>query len=173
MANPTHLDRKSGPVPLLLFAVVVSFVLWVVFVVGVPPQETFLGVICALATTAFIFSMWRAERDHLALSVRDILQVRYVPGQVVHDAFRIIGMLFRDVWSGGRAQSLFRVHTFDASPPDPTKLEREVLLVLYMTASPNSILLGVQGDRNLLLMHQLLEEPLPAMARNLGAGGLG
>ncbi len=179
MENGNQLEPQTGPRPrpraMLCLALASTALLWIVFVAGVPAQELVVGALCAAAFTAFIFSMWRAQGEHLALRVCDVLEIRQVPAQIVRDAFLVIRILFGDLLGTRPAESLYIVHAFDACARDPQKIDgrklaREVLAVAYMTASPNSIVLGIHQERSLMLMHQLAKTPLPAMARELGAG---
>ena len=161
-------ERRSRlflPVSLLILAS-----LWIVLVAGLPSQEAVLGAISAVLTTLFIFSMWRAQDSHVEWHARDVLEIIHVPAQIVHDALLIIGILVRDLLGRHAAGSQYIVYAFDASPSSPRKAAREVLAVTYMTASPNSIVLGIHPKRNLVLLHQLADTPLPAMMRHLGAG---
>ncbi len=173
MGNAKQSRPHPGPLGSLAIALAGASALWLVFVAGAPAQECLLGAVCALACTAFMAYMWRAQADHFAWNVRDVLEIRHVPGQIVHDAFLVIGILSRDLFGIRAAESLYMVHAFDASssqPPDARKLARETLAVAYMTASPNSIVLGIHQHRKLMLVHQLAETPLSEMARELGAG---
>ncbi len=160
--------RPNASRSVLLFSAAAGFLLWIVLVAGLPTQEAFLGALCAFASAVFTFFLWRAQPDHLVFRLRDVLLIRHVPAQIAGDACLVTRILFRDLFGIRPAESLYRVHTFDAA--SPLSLAREVLATAYMTASPNSIVLGTEPERNLLLVHQLAETALPAMVRSLGAG---
>ncbi len=145
-----------------------AFALWVVFVSGFKGQEMLVGGICTAACTAFLVFAWKARPVHLEFHAADVRQGWRVPGSIVQDAWVVCRALARDL-SGRRVDSALTVHPFEASTTNRRKRAREVLVVTYLTASPNSIVLGVDQEAGLLLMHQLDPQALPETARRLGA----
>ena len=154
----------------LLFAVAAMSALWIVFVAGFHPQEMLVGAACVAAAVGLLSAMWRAQTDHVAFHARDVAQVWRVPGQGAGDALLILRVLGRDLLGKEAAGSIDEVHSFDTAPPCGETLGRELLAVAYVTASPNSIVLGIDQKKGLLLMHQLAPSPTPELARKLGAG---
>ncbi len=67
------------------------------------------------------------------------------------------------------AGSYYRVCGFKCSKRDPAILGRGVLAMIYMTATPNSIVLGIDPQSSRMLFHQLERASVPKMARALGA----
>ncbi len=152
----------------LLLPAFAAFALWVVFVAGFKGQEMFIGALCSAATAAFLTFAWRARPVHLEFHARDVLEIRRVPGAIVQDAWGVCRALARDL-TGRRVASALTVYGFEGSTTNRLKRAREVLAVTYLTASPNSIVLGVDQQAGLLLIHQLQSEKLPETARRLGA----
>ncbi len=164
--------KRFGPAALgsLLFAIVALAALWVVFVAGFQPNEMLVGAGSVAASVAFLSLMWRAQQDHVLFRARDVAQVWRVPGQVAGDAFAILRLLWQDLAGGSRPPSTYEVYRFDAAPPCPEVVGRELLAVAYLTASPNSIVLGVDERLRMLMVHQLASGPTPELARRLGVG---
>ena len=155
----------------LVFAVAAGMLsLWVLFVGSFQGQEIALGGVCTVAATAFVSFAWHAGPAHLQLRARDVAQGWRVPGEIAGSAVLVCKVLCRDLFTNNKADSILQVYSFEASETDPVKRAREVLAVTYMTASPNSIVLGVDEESRLLLVHQLAPEPLPELAKALGAG---
>ncbi len=153
-----------------MFAVAAGmFLLWVLFVGSFHGQEMIVGGICTLAATAFVGFAWSARPAHIELRARDVAQVLRVPGEILADAVVVCRVLLRDLFTRDKADSVLQVYSFEASETDPVKRAREVLAVTYMTASPNSIVLGVDQELRLLTLHQLSPQPLPKLAKALGA----
>ncbi len=145
------------------------FVLWLVFVSGFKPQEMLVGALSSAASAAFVGFVWQARPARVRLDRADIAQIAHVPASIVQDALVVVRVLWHDLTGRRKAGSIYAVHRFEASERDRLLRGREVLAVTYMTASPNTVVLGVDQRERLLLLHQLEATPLPAMARALGA----
>lgn len=161
---------SEGSIGSLLFAIVAMAALWIVFVAGVHAPEMLVGALSIAASTAFLSLMWRAQEDHVLFRAADVAQVWRVPAQVAGDALVILKVLWQDLFSASREPSFYELHRFDGGPPCPELLGRELLAVAYLTASPNSIVLGIDERKSMLMVHQLAPTPLPELARRLGAG---
>ncbi len=148
---------------------VAMFVLWLVFVAGFKPQEMLVGALSTAASAAFIGFVWQARPANVRLRRADIAQIVHVPVAVAQDAVVVLRVLWHDLTGRQKAGSIYAVHRFEASERDRLLRGREVLAVTYMTASPNTVVLGVDQRERLLLLHQLEATPLPAMALALGA----
>ena len=146
--------------------------LWLVLVGDFQPQELLVGALSVAGTTVFVVFVRRAQEQHFRYKVRDVVRGWRVPGNIVADTFRV-GKVLRDVWTGTPPRSCYVVSPFDGSHANPVCGGREVLAVAYMTASPNSIVLGVDTDRGQMLIHLLERAPLSSMAKDLGAGARG
>lgn len=172
MPAPQQARRKPGKeaVRSLLFAGLIMAALWLVFVAGFHPQEMLVGAFCVAASAGFLAVMRRAQTEHVAFEWRDVAQAWRVPGQVAGDALLILRVLGRDLLGRERASSVYEVHSFNAAPPCSETVGRELLAVAYLTASPNSIVLGIDQEQGLLFLHQLAPTPTPELARKLGAG---
>ena len=163
---------RFGPAALgsLLFAIVALSALWVVFVAGFQAAEMLVGALSVAASVAFLSLIWRTQQEHVLFHVRDVAQVWRVPGQVAGDAVVILRVLWQDLFSRSRKPSFYEVHRFDAAPRCAEMLGRELLAVAYLTASPNSIVLGVDEGKRMLMVHQLTAAPAPELGRRLGMG---
>lgn len=146
-----------------------SAILWVWFVSSLHPQEMILGVVCTVASVLFLTFAWPVDGSQISLAPRDVLQIWRVPAQVLGDALRVTWILLRDLVGAERAGSALVVHGFSVQPASSESRGRQVLAVAYLTASPNSIVLGVHQQRQLMMVHQLAVTPLPQLARELGA----
>ena len=161
---------RTHAVGLLVFTAAALFGLWVVFVAGTHPQELLVGAICVAACTTFLAFVWRAKLEHLSFSARDVLQAVRVPSQVAGDSLRIATALVRDLFSGRPPASAYRAIPFATAPIDRRKLERQVLAVAYITISPNTIVLGIDQERDLILIHYLTPSRPSKLAETLGGG---
>lgn len=144
--------------------------LWILFVASVHPQEMILGSLCVAATAVFVAFVWAsAESEHFEFAASDLMQVWRAPGQILSDALRVTVLLLRKLSGGKPPDSVLQVYRFETLPGSPRAHGRRVLAVAYLTASPNSIVLGIHPRRELIMMHQLIPSPPSKMARELGA----
>jgi hypothetical protein len=91
------------------------------------------------------------------------------PWYLVSDTWVVTLVFLKDLLHFSPAGSYYRVCGFESSKRNPAVLGRGVLVTIYMTATPNAIVLGIDRQSNRLLFHQLQRTNLPKMARGLGA----
>jgi hypothetical protein len=144
--------------------------LWLILVGNAHPQESFVGALSVAATAWFALFARRAQRRRFDYSLRDLLQVRRVPWNVLTDAWRVTGVLLHDLFAGQVASSSYFVLPFKLSQSHAGLDGREVLAVAYATASPNSIVLGVRRGDGKILLHLLEEAPLSSVMTALCMG---
>ncbi len=144
-------------------------VLWILFVAGTKPEEMIVGLVCVSLTVWFVYYVARNECPRIKLNIADWIQVWRVPGYLLIDSWSILRVLALDILRVSPAPSLFRATRFD-SPRDPeVATGRRVLAVVYTSATPNMIVLGIDTHSKQMLFHQLQRTEIPAMTRNLGA----
>ena len=88
---------------------------------------------------------------------------------MVCDTWVVIRVFLSELLHLRPAGSYYRVCGFKCSKRDPAILGRGVLATIYMTATPNSIVLGIDPQSSRMLFHQLERASVPKMARALGA----
>ena len=74
---------------------------------------------------------------------------------MVCDTWVVTLVFFRDLLHLRPAGSYYRVCGFKCSKRDPAILGRGVLATIYMTATPNTIVLGIDPQSSRMLFHQL------------------
>ena len=66
-------------------------------------------------------------------------------------------------------RSRLKVVPFDGGGDDLNGSARRTLAISYSTISPNTIVLGIDRERNLLLLHEMVPAETPWIAKQLGA----
>ncbi|HKW75964.1 MAG TPA: hypothetical protein VJN64_10615 [Terriglobales bacterium] len=66
-------------------------------------------------------------------------------------------------------QSVLREVVFDSGGSDPQSAARRALAITYTTMPPNFVVLSIDLDKNVMLVHQVSQSATPQMTRNLGA----
>ena len=157
--------------PIALVALLAVFLMageWMLLVWTTNLHEMIVGGISVLASGGFLWHAHRCERLRMRFQIRDVLAVWRLPWDVVRDAWQILVVLLKDL-AGHRADSLYRVCGFVTAKDDPTLIARRVLATIYSTASPNSIVIGVDYHKSRVLFHQIERSGVPKMMQALGA----
>lgn len=166
-------DEKSShvvghPGPVLAIAVLLMAGLWILFVSGLRLQEMIIGVGAVIFSALFLYGVARTSPLALDFQLRDIIQFWRIPWYLLTDTWTIIVVLCKDL-AGRPAGSFYRVCGFDTSLRDPQRKARTVLATVYTTATPNSIVLGIDAAQSRMLFHQLQRSSITKMAQALGA----
>jgi hypothetical protein len=99
----------------------------------------------------------------------DVAQAWRIPWYVLSDCYTLVAVLLLDAFTARRAGSLYRVSGFTTSKDNPHLVARRVLATIYTTASPNSIVIGIDFKQSKMLFHQIERSGVSRMAKNLGA----
>jgi multisubunit Na+/H+ antiporter MnhE subunit len=161
-------NRSSSPGVTALVAVCLAFG-WVWLVAGTHLHEMMVGAGVVVLATLFLRLVHRSQANPIQLHWKDVAQGWRIPWYMVCDTWVVILLLLRDLLHLGPAGSYYRVCGFKCSRRDPAILGRGVLATIYMTATPNSIVLGIDPQSSKMLFHQLERANVPKMARALGA----
>ena len=150
---------------LFLISVVAS---WILCVGGTRRDEMLVGLGVLFLTSAFVYQVWRIETLHIAFHMSDVIQGWRVPGYVLRDTCVITLVLLRDLIGEDSANSLYRVSELKTVKPNPRQAARQVLITLYTTMSPNSIVIGIDPTQDRILFHQLQRSSITKMDMALG-----
>lgn len=66
-------------------------------------------------------------------------------------------------------QSVLREVVFDAGGSDSRSAARRALAITYTTMPPNFVVISIDLNKNVMLVHQVSESATPKMTRTLGA----
>lgn len=141
---------------------------WFVFTGQPSFQEMLAGMGCALFTAWFSVRTWRQMDLLIALRAADFLESWQLPWTLIQGAAQVIAVLIRDLTVGPRAASILCAVPFERRN-DGHGMLRRVLAVSFTSVSPNTIVIGVDRRRGLLLYHTISPAKLPQMTQNLGA----
>jgi hypothetical protein len=162
-------SKQTANLPLTIFVIVLMGAEWVLLVAGTRSHEMIVGAPSVFASFLFLASVKKMSMLELDFRVSDIVQCRRVPWSVLSDCYTITAVLLRDTFTSRRAESLYRVSGFKTSKDDPRLVARRVLATLYTTASPNSIVIGIDFRQSRMLFHQIERSSVPKMTKSLGA----
>ncbi|GAC1422059.1 MAG: hypothetical protein NVSMB62_17500 [Acidobacteriaceae bacterium] len=142
---------------------------WILLVAGTRLHEMVVGAAAVVACAAFLWFVHRHSTLRVSFQLMDVLTGWRIPWYILSDSYTVIDVLVRDCVTSRRADSLYRVSGFATSRSDPTLAARRVLATVYSTATPSSIVIGVDYSQSRLLIHQLRRSEMSLMMRELGA----
>jgi hypothetical protein len=171
MARASRVASNNRGVSPLVTALV-SFSLatgWVWLVAGTHLHEMMVGAGVVVLATLFLLLVHRSQPNPIQLRWKDVAQGWRIPWYLVCDTWVVTLVLLRDLLHLRPAGSHYRVCGFKYGKRDPAVLGRGILATIYMTATPNSIVLGIDPQSSKMLFHQLERAGVTKMARALGA----
>lgn len=142
---------------------------WVLLVAGLKPHELLVGGVVVALSALFFWRMLQISTERLDLRVRDLLAAWRLPFMMASDAWTITVVLLQDLLGIRKAGSFYRVKGFHTALRDPLLIARRVLVTVYTTSTPNSIVIGVDPAQSRMLVHQLKRAPTSELERELGA----
>ena len=145
-----------------------AWLAWFVFTGEPSFQEMLAGAGCALFTAWFSVRTLRQMDLLIALRTADFLESWRLPWTLIQGAAQVIAVLIRDLTVGPRAGSILCAVPFERRH-DGNGMLRRVLAVSFNSVSPNTIVIGIDRRRGLLLYHTISPAKLPQMTQNLGA----
>ncbi|HEY2381990.1 MAG TPA: hypothetical protein VGK48_12495 [Terriglobia bacterium] len=146
----------------------VMLALWFAFVAKTEMAEVVIGIAAAaLAATGDAAIRRRLAR----FSPRPgwLLEVWRLPGYIVQDTAVVFRVLIRRLVLQKEPDSVLRSIAFDAGGHSARSSARRALALGFMTMPPNSIVIGIDQEKDSMLVHQLAPSDVPEMAKRLGA----
>ena len=136
------------------WAVLMAF--WIVLDYSVRTGELLAGAgAAALGATLAVLACHQA-RVTLAFRARWLLPALRLPGQVARDTVIVFAALARRLARGEEPASGFRELPVRAGGDGPAEFSRRVLAVGGYSLAPNTFVLGIDKDRQAMLVHQLV-----------------
>ena len=148
----------------------VMMALWFAFVSKVELAECLVGIAgAALAATGDLvirraphFAKFKPRPGWLAEFWRE-------PGYLIGGTAIIFWVLLRQLIFRRKPDSLLRCIPFDAGGDTARSAARRVLALTLTTLPPNFIVIGIDTEKDLMLVHQVQESGTPEVTKRLGA----
>lgn len=134
--------------------------LWFLFSYSLSLSELYVGAACALLSIVALEMSLRSERLCFRPRARWLKLVFKLPGSIVHDLALMMRVLINRA-TGRRIHSRFRVTPFPSDADTPRECARRALALGLATVPPNSVVIGIDGEKRTLLYHELTSAPVP------------
>jgi multisubunit Na+/H+ antiporter MnhE subunit len=147
---------------------VILFGLWMLLVSMTKPQEIVAGLIAAFIAD-FADATIKSE-DFAKFKPRpEWLPLIFWEAWYALDGTRAIMVALAKRLAGKESEAQFVSVPVDAGGGDAESWACRTLLTAYMTIPPNFIILGIDTDKQRMLVHQVSPTPVPLIAKKLGA----
>jgi len=142
--------------------------LWMAFVSAVKIDEVLVG-IPAAGLSAFADGVVKAKRfAKFRPEPQWLLFFFWQPWYALSGTWAIFVALGRHLL-GKKSESQLRVVRFRAGGEDPESCARRALAIILTTIPPNFLVIGIDKEKDLMLIHQVSPTGTPDVTRRLGA----
>jgi multisubunit Na+/H+ antiporter MnhE subunit len=166
------MNRRLKSTNDLLFSVVewaFLMLIWLLLVGKLEWAETWMGVAAsAMAATAATI----VNRKHFAPfypETRWIFEAWRLPGYLIADAVLIYAALFEFMFSRKQVGSRIHCVPFRSGGSDERSATRRALATILTTLPPNYLVIGIDQEQNLMLVHQIRPSEMPKLTEMLEA----
>ena len=133
--------------------------LWVLVTSTFRGSELVAGAVAAVLSAAAVEAVRERERFLFRPRLRWMRRAGRIPVRIVTDTWLLAVALVRHVTGTRPVRGAFVVvpfrHGDDADPEDSA---RRALVVTGLSIAPNSVVVGIDADRDELLVHQLVPD---------------
>lgn len=153
---PGWLRRTASRAGSWLLWWVILMAFWVIVDYSILRAELLAGA-AAAALGAFVAELaCRQAGVRFHMRARWLLPALRLPGEVVRDTLIVFGALARLLVRGEQPDSGFREVPVRPGGDSPTEVTRRVLLVGGRSVAPNTFVAGIDRDRGVMIVHQLV-----------------
>jgi multisubunit Na+/H+ antiporter MnhE subunit len=140
--------------------------LWLIFVFQVTPGELVVGAIASGLAAIAGYVAFRAVPACFRPRLRWIRQAWHLPAIIATDLWLLLKSLMREIIRRPSRSSL-QVTPFRATGEDCQAAAQRALAVLFVSTTPNSIVLDIDRQKGEMLFHQLEPAPVPTFLPKL------
>jgi hypothetical protein len=135
------------------------FGLWILFVGTLALEEIVLGALAAAGAATAADIVRAQDLVRFRLRPRWLSGVWRLPWQLVTDSGLLAVALWRQLRRPGSVRGVFRVVPFPQEGDDAAAAARRALATAVVSLTPNTYVVGVEGNEGAALVHQLVRRP--------------
>jgi multisubunit Na+/H+ antiporter MnhE subunit len=136
----------------------VFFALWLLLVT-ISWQEVAAGAVAAAIAATGAETVRANDRLRFRPQARWLAKAIVLPPRIMRDTWLLVRVLVRRIVTREPPDSAFRKVPFEAGGDDARSSARRALVKAGWSAAPNTVVIGVDREENLVLVHQLVPEP--------------
>ncbi|HZW81458.1 MAG TPA: hypothetical protein VFF50_13370 [Candidatus Deferrimicrobiaceae bacterium] len=158
---------KTMPLVFRLFGTwFILSVLWLLFVFQFTEKELLLGAAASAIGTVLVPITLRVVPLRFEPRLRWLLQAGRLPAIIAQDTWILLKDFGRQLL-GKRKRSGFELVKFAANGEGPQACAQRALATLYVTMSPNSVVLDIDRECGDIFLHYLSSKAAPTIVRKL------
>ncbi len=137
-----------------------SMLLWLLLTSTVNPSEAIVGAGASAIAATVAEVLRRTSPIGFRPDPRWFLMARRIPAAIVTDTWTVARALVLHVLGIRRVRGTLRAVPFEHGPEgDPRADARRALATIAVTSTPNTFVIGIDPERNEMLVHQLQPQP--------------
>lgn len=140
--------------------------LWLFFVYQITLPEVLAGAVAAALTVFGLEKSLKAEPIHFKPKFRWYAYLWQLPGTIAKDLWVLLQTLARHM-QRKPSEALFQVSPFRTAGEESRQGAERCLATVFMSVSPNSVVVDIDAKQNLMMFHQVKKAPVPAGIRKL------
>lgn len=157
-------------IAVIAVVLVVHVGLWMAYVVNPSPAEWVLGGVAAVISTAAVYTTGYVYDARFHPSLGMLAQGVRIPWYVLTGTWDLLVAIYLQIFTRRGADSAMVAIPFDCGRHEDSRdAGRRTLAVTYTTLTPNSIVIGLVPEEQLMLYYQVVPGPTRQMTKNLGA----
>lgn len=150
----------------LAIAWIGSLLLWLLFVFQISTSELLVGAVTSLITVALGYVTLRIIPACFKPRLRWIAQAWRLPAMIATDLWLLLKHLVREI-ARKPSRSSFAVTRFQASGDDCRAAAQRALAILFVSTTPNSVVLEIDQEKKEMLFHQVEPAAVPELLRKV------
>jgi multisubunit Na+/H+ antiporter MnhE subunit len=142
--------------------------LWVLLTSTLRASELVVGAVAAVLAGVAVHTVRHRVTFGFRPKLRWLRRAVPIPWRIVSETWQTTAALVRHVTGSKRVRGALVAVPFRHGPPaDPEAAARRALVTAGLSAGPNTVVVGIDPDRDELLVHQLVPDVV-ALRRNAG-----
>ncbi|MGC2657400.1 MAG: Na+/H+ antiporter subunit E [Bryobacteraceae bacterium] len=140
--------------------------LWLVFAFQVTLSELIVGGVASAMAVAFGWITFRVAPPCFEPRLRWLVQIWRLVPMIPIDLWLLLKHLIRQI-AGKSSRSSFEVTSFQAVGGDCHAAAQRALAILFVSTTPNSVVLDIDCQGKVLFFHQMEPAAVPELLRRL------
>lgn len=146
---------------------IASFAIWLWLVDSLALPEVLVGLAVAALAATLALAMWRYSLVRFRPRLRWVGLLKGVPIGVLRDSGVLGVVLWRRLVQRERSRGAFRVVPFSGVGDDAESATWRAFAIVATSITPNTYVIGVDRERKVALVHQLMPERAEQLRRRV------
>jgi multisubunit Na+/H+ antiporter MnhE subunit len=142
------------------------FALWLLFVYQVTTSELIAAAVAAAITAFSGYVILRIIPACFEPRLRWMAQIYHLPAMIAEDLWLLLKCLLREIFRQPLRSTFVMAH-FRTPAGGCRGSAQRALAILFVSTTPNSIVLDIDSQANRLFYHQVEPAPVPQLVRRL------